>query len=180
MTELPEPQVSTYMHRQLDGAPPSVSVARIADMMRRDTLGSVLVESVDPESDLGIWTHLRREDEVRNTCSIRIRVFLTRTAQESTEDRARRRLEEFEAQYTNARVPRRPKRTRFPGAKEAYALDLAGKLPKGGMVVQEEWKVFEHDNGRTYEVQVTTYAGAQREFKKEIRAFWKSIRIRGD
>ncbi|MEX5218607.1 MAG: CBS domain-containing protein [Nitrospira sp.] len=47
MTELPEPQVSTYMHRQLDGAPPSVSVARIADMMRQDTLGSVLVESVD-------------------------------------------------------------------------------------------------------------------------------------
>ena len=42
-----DPQVSTYMHRQLDGAPPSVSVARIADMMRRDTLGSVLVESVD-------------------------------------------------------------------------------------------------------------------------------------
>jgi CBS domain-containing protein len=35
------------MHRQLDGVPPSVSVARIADMMRRDTLGSVLVESVD-------------------------------------------------------------------------------------------------------------------------------------
>jgi predicted transcriptional regulator len=47
MTELPEPQVREYMHRQLDGVPPSVSVARIADMMRRDTLGSVLVESVD-------------------------------------------------------------------------------------------------------------------------------------
>ena len=62
----------------------------------------------------------------------------------------------------------------------AAPLSLVGKLPKGGLVVQEEWKLFEHDNGRTYEIQLTTYAGAQREFSKGIRAFWKSIRIRQD
>ncbi len=139
-----------------------------------------LVEEVDPESDRGIWTHLRREDEVRNTCTIRIRVFLTRTLKKTLEDRAQERINAFESQYDSARVPKRPKRTRFPGSKEAYSLKMVGKLPKGGLVVQEEWKLFEHDNGRTYEIQLTTYAGAQREFSKEIRAFWRSIKIRHD
>ena len=135
---------------------------------------------LDPETDLGIWTHLRREDELRNTCDIRIRVFLTRTLKKNLQDKGQERINAFESQHDSARVPKRPKRTRFPGAKEAYSLKMVGKLPRGGMVVQEEWKLFEHDNGRTYEVQVTTYAGAQREFSKAIRAFWKSIRIRND
>ena len=139
-----------------------------------------LVEEVDPESDLGIWTHIRREDEVRNVCNIRIRVFLTRTLKESLEDRAQEKITQFDGQHESARVPKRPKRTRVPGSKEAYHLKLVGKMPKGGLVVQEEWKIFQHDNGRTYEIQLTTYAGAQREFSKDIRAFWKSIKIRGD
>ena len=41
----------------------------------------------------------------------------------------------------------------------------------------EERVFLEHENGRIYEIQVTTYAGALRAFKKQLKAFWKSIKI---
>ena len=135
-------------------------------------------ELVDPNTDKGIWIHLRCEDEIRNLCNIRIRVHLARTLKQDVTAKATVALNRFAAQYPNARVPKRPKNARWPGSKQALRLKMSGRLTKSGIVIQEEWVFIEHENGRIYEIQMTTYAGAQREFKKQIKAFWKSIRIR--
>ena len=49
MTEQAEQQVSGYMHRQLNVVASTTPIAAAAEMMRRDTLGSVLVESLGRE-----------------------------------------------------------------------------------------------------------------------------------
>lgn len=135
-------------------------------------------EPVDPNEDKGIWTHLRCEDEVRNLCNIRIRVHLARILKQDLTAKATLALNRFAQKYPNARVPKRAKNTRWPGAKQALRLKMSGRLTKSGIVIQEEWVFVEHENGRIYEFQMTTYAGAQRAFKKQIKAFWKSIRIK--
>ena len=135
-------------------------------------------QPVDPNTDKGIWLHLRAEDEVRNLCNIRVRVHLARTVKQTLAAKANVALNRFAKKYPNARVPKRPKNARWPGSKQALRLKMSGKLAKSGIVMQEEWVFLEHENGRIYEFQMTTYAGAQRAFKKQIKAFWKSIRIK--
>ncbi len=135
-------------------------------------------EPVDPNTDKGIWTHLRCEDKVRNLCNIRIRVHVARTLNQTLTRKATIALNRFAKKYPNARVPKRAKNARWPGAKQALRLKMSGRLTKSGIVIQEEWVFVEHENGRVYEFQMTTYAGAQRAFKKQIKAFWKSIKIR--
>jgi hypothetical protein len=131
---------------------------------------------VDPNSDAGIVLHLRRQDEAHNLCEIRIRVFLTKTLKESVEARAANRLSTFTSKHPTAKVPRRASRTRWPGAKAAYKAKLVGKTQRG-LVVTEEWRWIEHENERTYEVEMTLYGAAAREWRKEISAFWRKLKI---
>jgi len=135
-------------------------------------------EGVNPDKDKGIWLHLRRVDQYQNLCDIRIRVFLSKTIQKTLQERAQvRGIDRFAGKYHSARVPKKPTRGRWPGAKKSFRLKMVGKL-KSGLVIQEEYRFIEHENDRTYEIQLTTYAGAQREFKQDIAAFWKKLKIR--
>ena len=134
-------------------------------------------EGVDPDTDKGIFLHLRRMDEHKNMCDIKIRVYLSKTIRKSLAERAQiRGLNRFESRYDSARVPKSPRRAPFRGAKNSFRLQMAGKL-RNGLVLQEDYRFVEHENDRTYEFQVTTYAGAKREFKKEIAAFWKKLKV---
>ena len=62
------------------------------------------------------------------------------------------------------------------GAKNAWKFKMVARTKAAG-VIEEEWRVLEHENGRVYEIQLTTYGGAAREFRKDIRAFWKKLKI---
>ncbi|MHC4576716.1 MAG: hypothetical protein ACYTFD_13285 [Planctomycetota bacterium] len=134
-------------------------------------------EEVDPDHDAGIFLHLRKEDRFRNRCDVRIRVHLARALKKTPTERAQRAIERFTNQYVDAKAPRKPRRSTWPGAKNAFKLKMVGKVPKTSSVIEEEWRVIEHENGRVYEIQLTTYGGAAREFKKDIRAFWKRLKI---
>ncbi|MHC4973479.1 MAG: hypothetical protein ACYTG3_14215 [Planctomycetota bacterium] len=133
-------------------------------------------EEVDPERDKGIFLHLRKEDKYRNRCDIRIRVHLARTMKQTPAFKAQKAIERFVTKYQSAKAPKKPRRTGFAGAKNAWRFKMVGKT-KTSSVVEEEWRVIEHENGRIYEIQLTTYGGAAREFKKDIRAFWKKLKI---
>jgi len=137
-------------------------------------------EEVDANTDKGIWIHLRRRDERQNQCDIKIRVYLARTVSEDVETLARKAGERFGRQYESAKVPSHPKRMRFPASKQAFQLKMLGKLPRTGLVVQEDYRFIEHENGRLYEIQLTTYGGAQREFRADIAAFWRKLAIKRD
>lgn len=135
-------------------------------------------QEVDPDRDKGIFLHLRREDKYRNRCDIRIRVHLARAMKQTTTlDKAKKALETFVNRYQSARAPKRPLRTSFAGAKNAWKLKMVGKETKTSSVVEEEWRFIEHENGRVYEIQLTTYGGAAREFRKDIKAFWRKLKI---
>jgi hypothetical protein len=90
--------------------------------------------------------------------------------------KAQKAIERFVTKYQSAKAPKKPRRTGFAGAKNAWRFKMVGKT-KTSSVVEEEWRVIEHENGRIYEIQLTTYGGAAREFKKDIRAFWKKLKI---
>jgi hypothetical protein len=135
-----------------------------------------LQQDVDPSSDPGIFLHLRREDDEKNRCDIRVRVFLAKATKEQPDAKAQKRIDDFRKQHESPRGPARPPRGRWPGATAAYRFKQVGKIT-GGAVVEEEWLVIDHANGRVYEIEVATYAGAARAFKKEIEAFWRGIRI---
>ena len=137
-----------------------------------------LQEEVDPDTDKGIFLHLRRVDQHKNRCDIFIRVHLARTMKQTPAFRAQQAIERFTRKYIAARAPKKPKRASWPGAKNAYKLTMVGKLAKTASVVQEEWRVIEHENGRVYEIQMTTYGAAAREFKRDIKAFWKKLKIK--
>jgi len=134
-------------------------------------------QEVDPDRDKGIFLHLRREDKYRNRCDIRIRVHLARAMKQMPLEKAEKALERFVTKYQSAKAPKRPQRTSFGGAKNAWKLKMVGKETKTSSVVEEEWRVIEHQNGRVYEIQLTTYGGAAREFKKDIKAFWRKLKI---
>jgi len=134
-------------------------------------------QEVDPGRDAGIYLHLRREDQYRNRCDIRIRVHLARTMKETPAFQAEKAIERFVNKYQSAKAPKRPRRTSFAGAKNAWKFKMVGKEAKSSSVVEEEWKVIEHENGRVYEIQLTTYGGAAREFRKDISAFWRKLKI---
>ena len=134
-------------------------------------------QDVDPGRDKGIYLHLRREDKYRNRCDIRIRVHLARTMKQSAGDKAEKARERFVTKYQSAKAPRKPQRTSFGGAKNAWKLKMVCKETKTSSVVEEEWRIIEHENGRVYEIQLTTYGGAAREFKKDIKTFWRKLKI---
>jgi hypothetical protein len=135
-------------------------------------------QEVDPDRDQGIFLHLRKEDKYRNRCDIRIRVHLARAMKQMPASKAEKAIERFVTKYESAKAPKKPRRTSIAGAKNAWKFKMVGKEPKSSGVVQEEWRVIEHENGRVYEIQLTTYGGAAREFKKDIRAFWRKLKIR--
>ncbi|MHC4729281.1 MAG: hypothetical protein ACYS6Z_01670 [Planctomycetota bacterium] len=134
-------------------------------------------EEVDPERDKGIFLHLRREDRYRNRCDIRIRVHLARAMKKTPAFKAQKAIERFVTRYQSAKAPKKPRRTSFAGAKNAWKFKMVGKEAKTSSVVEEEWRVIEHENGRVYEIQLTTSGGAAREFRKDIKAFWKKLKI---
>ncbi|MEM7037647.1 MAG: hypothetical protein AAF570_11760 [Bacteroidota bacterium] len=131
---------------------------------------------VDPSSDKGIFVHLRARDDEKNICEIRVRVFLAKTVKQDTDERAQARVDSFAAKYKDAKVPKRPKRMRFRGAEEAYRLDLVGRGK--GFILAEEWRMIRHTNGRLYEFQLSYYGAAQRVWRKQLREFWKQLKIR--
>lgn len=134
----------------------------------------------DPNKDAGIWMEMRRIDEDRSQCDIRIRTWLKKALEggQSVEDFGRKAIARFEKDHIDTRVPKAPPRTGWPGAHVAYKLKLAGRTRKG-ITVQEDCRIVDHENGRIYEFQVTMYGGASRSFQKEIAAFWKKLRITG-
>ncbi len=132
-------------------------------------------KKVDPAADKGIYLHLRRVDEQKNVCDIRVRVLLKKTVKQKTAARAQMRIDVFANKYPGAKVPRKPKRARWPGADEAYRFKLAGKTKT--FVFTEEWRLIEHGNGRLYEIQMTMYGAAERAWKKDLRLFWKQLKI---
>ncbi len=133
-------------------------------------------QEVDPDRDKGIYLHLRKEDQYRNRCDIRIRVHLLRAMKQAPLDKAQKAIERFVSKYASAKAPKKPRRTSLAGAKNAWKFKMVARTKASG-VIEEEWRVLEHENGRVYEIQLTTYGGAAREFKKDIRAFWKKLKI---
>ena len=134
-------------------------------------------QEVDPDRDQGIYLHLRKEDQYRNRCDIRVRVHLARAMKQTPLDKAEKARERFVNKYQSAKAPKRPQRTTVGGAKNAWKLKMVGKETKTSSVVEEEWRVIEHENGRVYEIQLTNYGGAAREFRKDIQAFWRKLKI---
>ncbi|MHC4932729.1 MAG: hypothetical protein ACYTGV_11130 [Planctomycetota bacterium] len=134
-------------------------------------------EEVDPDKEKGIWLHLRKKDRYKNLCEIKIRVHLARMVQKTTEERAQAAIDRFARRFENARVPRRPKRTGWKEAKHAFKAEMTGRVEKSGLVVHQDYRIVDHANGRLYEFQITMWAGARREFRKQIAAFWKRLKI---
>ncbi|HEX5137051.1 MAG TPA: hypothetical protein VFY93_08775, partial [Planctomycetota bacterium] len=135
-----------------------------------------LQQEVDPESDKGIYLHLRREDDQRNRCDIRVRVFLAKSLKEGVEAKAQRRIDDFRGRNGSVKGPLRAPRSRMPGSNAAFRFEQVGRS-EHGQVVDEKWLILDHENGRLYEFEVVCYGAAGRAFKKDIDAFWKGIRI---
>ena len=136
---------------------------------------------VEPDSDIGIWTHLRRYDgESGDLAEVRIRSHLTRKFKDDPASLANKRMERFRNRYKDVRIPKKPKSWRVRGAKESTQVQMTGRAPKSGVIVRADYRYVQHENGRTYEFEMIVWANANRAWAKEIRAFWKSIRIRGE
>jgi hypothetical protein len=131
----------------------------------------------DVEGDKGIWKHFRRIDKDNNTCEIRVRSHLAVSSKLKPEELMAGTMKNFENKFNDTRIPKKPKTWRFRGAKEGYMVEMLGRVPKSGMVVQADYRAMLHDNGRIYEFDVILYGNAKRVFKKELREFWKSIKI---
>lgn len=134
-------------------------------------------QEVDPERDKGIYLHLRREDDQKNRCDIRVRVHLAKALKQQADEVAQLRIDEFRKRHESPKGPERAPKKAAPGANASYRWTQAGRLSDGGAVVEETRWVLDHSNGRIYEFEVICYATAGRAFKKEIDAFWRSIRI---
>lgn len=137
-----------------------------------------LQQEVDPDKDPGIFLHLKREDDAKNRSDIRVRVFLAKALKEGVEAKAQKRIDSFRSAHESTKGPERAPRGRMAGSNAAFRFKQVGRLPHG-QVVEEEWLILDHQNGRVYEFEVVCYATASRAFKKEIDAFWKGIKIAG-
>jgi hypothetical protein len=135
-----------------------------------------LQQEVEPERDKGIFLHLKREDDQKNRCDIRVRVFLAKAEKEGVEAKAQKRIDDFRGRNETVKGPARAPKGRMPGSNAAFRFRQVGKGTHG-QVVEEEWLVLDHENGRVYEFEVVCYATASRAFRKEIDAFWKGIRF---
>ena len=139
-----------------------------------------VAEAVDARSNPGLVFQFRGEDAEGNACIMRVRVHLAAPMKRqgmSAATFARQGLDRFTKKHKDVRGPKSLKKTSTMGAKEAYKFSLSGRHPRGNTPVREEWRVLEHPNGRIYEFQVTSYLGAARSFKKQISAFWRSLKI---
>jgi len=134
----------------------------------------------DVDGDRGIWKHLRRIDEKGNLCEIRIRSHLSLQFKKKVDDLARERMEQFATRYKDTRVPKRPKSWRVRGSEEAVQVQMSGRSPKSGLIVRADYRYVEHGNGRTYEVEMILWGNSNREYAREIKTFWRSLRISGD
>jgi len=131
----------------------------------------------DVDGDRGIWKHFRRIDKDNNTCEIRVRSHLAVSSKLKAEQLVAGAMKRFETKFNDVRMPKKPKTWRFRGSKEGYIAEMAGRVPKSGIIVHADYRVLLHENGRLYEFDVILFGNAKRAFKKELRAFWKSIKI---
>jgi hypothetical protein len=133
----------------------------------------------DVDHDKGIWKHLRRIDKDNNLCEIRIRSHLSVEFKKSIETLAAERMKKFADKYNDTRIPKKPKSWRIRGGKPAIQVQMSGRAPKSGLIVRADYRYVEHANGRTYEIEMILWGDAARAFKKEVKAFWKSLKISG-
>jgi len=133
----------------------------------------------DVDGDKGIWKHLRRVDKDGNTCEIRIRSHLAVSSKKKPDALVAAAMKRFETRYNDVRMPKKPKTWRVRGGKEGYKVEMAARASKSGMIVHADYRAVLHDNGRLYEFDMILFGNAKRAFKKEVRAFWKSIKIKG-
>lgn len=134
-------------------------------------------ESFDPNSEPGLIYRFRRRDAQNNLCTIDVRAHLARTAKEAVADTAQAALDDFFRKHPEAKGPKRAPRTSVAGAKDALRFQVTGKQGTSMIVFQEDRLFLEHGNGWVYEVRVATFAGAQKEFRKQIAAFWQSLKF---
>jgi len=134
----------------------------------------------DVEGDRGIWTHLRRTDKDHNLCEIRIRSHLSLEFKKSVEELAAERLKQFGERYQDTRLPKRPKGWKVRGGKEGLQLQMSGRAPKTGVIVRADYRYVAHENGRTYEFEILMWNNASREYAKELKQFWRSLKLSGD
>ena len=132
----------------------------------------------DVDGDKGIWKHLRRVEENGDGIEIRVRTHLATASKLKTDALMARAMTRFGNSYNSARIPKRPKVWRMRGGKEGFQVQMAGKAKKSGVVVHADYRVLLHENGRLYEFDMVMYVNAKRAFAKEIKAFWKSIKLK--
>ncbi|MHC4952761.1 MAG: hypothetical protein ACYTGZ_02640 [Planctomycetota bacterium] len=134
----------------------------------------------DVEGDKGIWKHLRRIDEKGNSSEIRVRVHLASAKNPKKADAlVRAAMKRFETKFNDVRIPKRPKLWRVRSSKEAWQVQMAGRVPKSGVIVHADYRTVLHENGRLYEFDMFLFGNAKRAFAKDVKAFWKSIRLKG-
>jgi len=170
--------------REAEGAPPpspDLAEKRLEhDFYRLALLKPAGFESqvVDPDGDRGIVYRFKRRDAVGNQCSVSVRALRGRTNPQPLEEMAKAAITRFTGTATEVKAPKSPPRATLAGAKEGFRVKMSGRLAGSGLVLQEEVLLVDHGNGWVYEVQLTTYGGAAKEFAKEIKAFWTSLRFR--
>ena len=133
----------------------------------------------DVDHDKGIWKHLRRTDKDNNLCEIHIRSHLSLQFKKGVEQLAEERMQRFANRYKDTRIPKKPKSWRIKGGKTGLQVQMSARAPKSGLIVRADYRYLEHGNGRTYEIEMIMWGNASRAFKKEIRAFWRSVRVSG-
>ena len=97
----------------------------------------------------------------------------------SAEDLSIERMQRFHNRYKDVRSPKRAKSWRPRGAKEGRQVQMSARAPKSGAIVRADYRYVEHKNGRTYEIEMILWGNAARAWKKEARAFWRSLKISG-
>ena len=171
------------------GAPEPLTVDPDAGKAKKLTHGFYKIEILkpagfssrepNPDDDRGIWTHLRRNDVEGSACEIWVRSHLSIKFPKSAEDLCTERMQRFSNRYKDVRAPKKPKRWKTKGGKEGYQAQMSARAPKTGIIVRADYRYVEHGNGRTYEIEMILWGNASRLWSKDIRAFWKSLKIRG-
>ncbi|MEM8883938.1 MAG: hypothetical protein AAGD14_07715 [Planctomycetota bacterium] len=133
----------------------------------------------DVDGDPGIWKHLRRIGEHGNRVEIFIRSHLSVKFPKSAEDLSIERMQRFQNRYKDVRSPKKAKSWKPRGAKEGRQVQMSARAPKTGQIVRADYRYVEHKNGRTYEIEMIMWGNTARAWKKDIRAFWKSLKISG-
>lgn len=134
-------------------------------------------ETVDPEREPGLIFSFRRRDAQNNLATIRVHAFLARTSEKTAAERAQAALDSFFQRHPEGKGPRKATRSGYAGAKDALRWQATAKQGTSMIVFQEDRLILEHGNGWIYEIEVVTFAAAQKEFRKALSAFWQSLRF---